>query len=104
VHTAADAVPRTRAPILIAGGGQDLEGSLPADAARTLLAGAPSAARCVVVDRPDSAAHGWDLLGPSVEPDVGPEVLAFLAANLRGQPAPGTGRGRRLGLRGHFYS
>jgi pimeloyl-ACP methyl ester carboxylesterase len=81
IRTATDAVPRTRAPILIAVGGLDTGGTITAKGARALLSGAPAAARCVVVDRPESLAHGWSLLDDG-DDSVAPDVLAFLATNL----------------------
>ncbi|MFC7481746.1 alpha/beta hydrolase [Luedemannella flava] len=81
VRTPAEAVSRVRGPILLAGGGLDTD-ALPPDVARMFLANAPAKERCVVVSRPESGAHGWDLLGTA--PDtVQPEVLDFLAGALK---------------------
>lgn len=82
VRTPADAVPRTRAPILIAVGGQD-SSTIAAGQARALLADAPAGSRCTVVDRPDSPAHGWSMLDLGAD-SVQADVLAFLATNVPG--------------------
>lgn len=81
VRTPADAVPKIKGPILLAGAGLDPD-AIPADVAPQFLEGAPARSRCVIVSRPESGSHGWDLLGTA--PDtVEPQVLDFLAANLK---------------------
>jgi dienelactone hydrolase len=81
IKTPTQAVPKTRAPILIAVGGRDVSGSITAAGAAALLSEAPAKAKSKVVDRPDSGAHGWNLLNEGVD-NVEPDVLAFLTANL----------------------
>ncbi|GAA1772370.1 hypothetical protein GCM10009681_49740 [Luedemannella helvata] len=83
VRTAADAVPKIAAPVLIGVGGLDTGGTITAADARKLLAGAPAAARSTVVDRPESGRHGWNMLQDGEE-SILAEVLVFLKTNLPG--------------------
>ncbi|WP_344079074.1 alpha/beta hydrolase [Luedemannella helvata] len=81
VRTPSDAAPRVRVPMLLAGAELDPDVLPPAEA-KLFIAQSPARAKSKVVFRPDSGAHGWSMLGTLAD-TVQPEVLDFLAANLK---------------------